>query len=182
MGLAFVHGRLPLIGAAAATTIAVQAVERGSWNALTFPLRRFWLLFLFVAFLYGLLSYGTRVERLPFLTYEGIDRTVAQWLRLWTWLEASFLLTAVHFHTTAFHALRRLFPNRRGTLYAGLRAVELFPWVMDMVRVEGRQLLGVLLRRPRSLVTDLYGRMVALAASGESRARREETPGGGPAA
>jgi heptaprenyl diphosphate synthase len=174
MALVFVDRRWLLSAAALVTTVVVQMIERGSWQALLFPLRRFWLLFLFVAVLYGLFGYGTRVEGIPLLTYEGIDRTVAQWLRLWTWLEASFLLTAVHFHTTAFHGLRRLFPTRRGTLYAGLRGVELFPRVMDLVGTDGRRLVRVLLRSPRAMVADLYRRMLCIAASGEATTRQEE--------
>lgn len=134
ISLVFIDNRLTLLILAILVTSGVQVTLGGSMEALFFPIRRFWLLFLFVACLLLFLPYGKRVEWAPWFTYEGVGATLRQWLRLWTWLEISCLFTRFKFHTVIFRALGVFFKSRKTTLYAGLLAVEDFPGVFDLMR------------------------------------------------
>jgi hypothetical protein len=91
-------------------------------------------MFLFIGCIHGFLSYGTRIEVFPLVTYEGARLTGVQWLKLWTWLELSFLLTRFNFHRVVLALLRGLFPNNRTSLAAGITALELFPLIVEKVQ------------------------------------------------
>ena len=70
----------------------------------------------------------------PWITYEGLEATIHQWLRLWTWLQISFMFTYFRFHTVVFRVLSFMFRPYTSTLYSGLLAVEDFPGVFDVLR------------------------------------------------
>ncbi len=127
-------------------TVLTQAVHKGSLRLLLSPITRFWPLFLFIGVVHGLLSYGTRIEGVPLVTYEGARLTFAQWLKLWTWIELSFSLTYFNFHRVVFDLLKRFFPQNRTALFAGVLALEYFPSIVGVVREKSR---GVFLRCAR---------------------------------
>jgi len=75
-----------------------------------------------------------RLGFLPFVTWEGLQRTAAQWLRLWTWLEIGLMLEKLHCNELLFKILGRLFPRRAQTVASGLIALEYFPAVLSFVQ------------------------------------------------
>ena len=122
-----------LLGIAAIITFLSLVFNRFSIKTLFYPLR-FWPLFLFIAFVYLFFSYGTRINFLPCVTQEGIQETIAQFLRLWTWLQTGYLLSRFHFHISFFGLLKRIFPGHKETLLAGLLALEYFPEVITFAK------------------------------------------------
>ncbi|MBN1309683.1 MAG: Gx transporter family protein [Chitinispirillaceae bacterium] len=123
-----------LLGGIAAAVTLIAFFSRGrTVSTLLYPLR-FWVIFLFIGFIYLFFSYGTRIPFLPFVTREGAAATAAQFLRLWTWLQAGLLLQALHCHRLLFVVLKRLFPHHAETLLAGLLALEYFPDVISFVK------------------------------------------------
>jgi len=92
---------------------------------------RFWVLFAFVACVNIFFSYGARIEGVPFLTREGLDLTIWQWLRLWTWLQVSAILSHFNFHAVMLEVLSKVFPGHRETLFAGVLALEYFPGIAE---------------------------------------------------
>ena len=117
-----------LITAALFTTAA--SVSRRSFRILFYPLN-FWPLFLFIVCVYLFFSYGTRVNGIPFLTYEGVRATTLQVLRVWIWLEAGLFLKKFRFHEIFISVLGKIYPAHTDTLLAGVLALEYFP---EMIR------------------------------------------------
>jgi heptaprenyl diphosphate synthase len=134
ISLIFIDTRFVLLALALLTTGSVQVILGPSAQNFFFPIRRFWLLFVFVACLLLFLPYGKKVPWAPWITYEGLEATIHQWLRLWTWLQISFMFTTFRFHTVVFRVLSFLFRPYTSTLYSGLLAVEDFPGVFDLLR------------------------------------------------
>jgi heptaprenyl diphosphate synthase len=157
MALSGVANEKILIGSAVGITVLVQILQRGSWRAFAYPVHRFWMFFLFIALVDLFFTYGTRVPGFGRVTQEGMHSTFIQWLRLWTWLQTSFVFKHFNLHTAVFKGLRRIFAGRRSTLYAGLLAVEHFPTVFENVRLRGKSLVSRSVRHPTSLVRELYG-------------------------
>jgi hypothetical protein len=102
----------------------------------------------FIACLHLFFSYGTYLPYLPFVTREGVTLTLQQWLRLWTWLELSYVLRYFNFHTVIFNALSRLFPGRHETLYAGILALDFFPEVIHKIQTKTRSSWRTVVRHP----------------------------------
>jgi heptaprenyl diphosphate synthase len=150
--IVFTDSLVALAGAAAGATLITQVVQRGSLSALVKPLRRFWVLFLFVACVNVFFSYGTRVEGLPFLTREGISLTVEQWLRLWTWLQVSAILFHFRFDAVMFDALSFVFGKHHETLFAGVLALEYFPWIAEDSKTYVRNKFGLFFVRKKTNV------------------------------
>jgi hypothetical protein len=119
---------------AMASTLFVQLLHRGSLKALLLPVSRFWLMFLFIACIHGFLSYGTTIEAFPLVTYEGARLIGVQWLKLFSWLELSFILTHFNFHIVALKLLTRVFPNNQSSLFSGAIALECFPIIVGSVQ------------------------------------------------
>ena len=130
------------------TTAIVQVIAKGSIERLFFPIRRFWLLFLFVACLHLFFSYGTRLQWASFVTQEGVEATIVQSLRLWSWLQMTFIFTHFKFHTVIFRILTLLFRSHRSTLYAGLMSMEDFPEVFNLARKRISMEFRPMLRHP----------------------------------
>jgi hypothetical protein len=118
------------------------------------PVTRFWPMFLFIACLHGFFSYGIKVEFFPWITHEGVRLTVIQWLKLWTWLEFSFMLSYFNFHRIVFKMLQNCFPRNRTTLSAGVIALEYFPAIVSAIRGLNVQRLWSLFRHPVSGTRD----------------------------
>jgi hypothetical protein len=134
ISLIFIDAPFVLLVLALVITGSVQMILGPSIQNFLFPIRRFWLLFVFVACLLLFLPYGRKVPWVPWITYEGLEATTRQWLRLWTWLQISFMFTTFRFHTMVFRVLSFLFRPYTSTLYSGLLAVEDFPGVFDLLR------------------------------------------------
>ncbi len=134
VSLVFIDTQFVLLALALLMTGTVQLLLGPSVQRLLFPIRRFWLLFVFVACLLLFLPYGKKVPWAPWITYEGLEATTNQWLRLWTWLQISFMFITFKFHTVVFRVLSFLFRSYTSTLYSGLLAVEDFPDVFDLLR------------------------------------------------
>lgn len=115
-----------------AVTLIVAWI-RHSITVLIYPLK-FWPLFLFVFAMYLFFSYGTRLQVLTFLTYEGLHSASLQIIRVWIWLEAGLLLTQFRFHETFFSVLRIIFRKKRTTLIAGILALQYFPEVISFAK------------------------------------------------
>lgn len=154
--LVFVNNIYLLLGTAVFVTLFVQGLVRGSLHALVYPVKRFWMLFLFIGILHGFFTYGTKYVTVPFLTHEGVIQTVTQWLRLWAWLETTFVFLHLQFHTVVLKGLQGVFRGHRSTLHAGLLAVEYFPQVVAMVQRKSRTLLGMLFSRPSQVIRELF--------------------------
>jgi len=135
-----------LASAAAAATISALFISSRGAASLIHPLR-FWFLFLFIAVFNLFFSYGTRIASLPVITHEGCLETAVQSLRLWTWIELSLILQALHANTLFYNTLRRIFPNRAGSLAAALFALEYFPDVIAFVKSPAGR-TGIVWRRP----------------------------------
>lgn len=156
MALVFVKDWIILILSAIIITIIVQLLLKGSLNALFFPIKRFWLLFLFIGVLHSFFTYGTRINGVPLITREGVVNTITQWLRLWTWLETTFIFFHFKFQFLALRGLQKIFSGYRSTIYAGLLAVEYFPSVVDMVRSKAKELLKTLFKKPSQVIAELF--------------------------
>jgi heptaprenyl diphosphate synthase len=147
--IVFVNSMAALALCAITSTVFVQALSPAPLKGIMRPLNRFWLMFAFIACVYLFLSYGTKIEGLPFLTYEGVRLTVMQWLRLWTWLELSFILTHFKFHNVVLHILKKAFPNHKSALYAGILSLEYFPAALSAIqRKFSRHIAIRILRHP----------------------------------
>jgi heptaprenyl diphosphate synthase len=156
MALVFVTNETVLLIATVFVTFFVQFLARGSIHALIFPVKRFWMLFLFVGVFHSFFTYGTKYSIFPLITHEGLNNTIIQWMRLWAWLETSFIFLHYRFHAVLLKGLQKVFPGNRPTLYAGLLAAEYFPSVVDHVRSKSGKLLKLLFCRPLDVITELF--------------------------
>jgi heptaprenyl diphosphate synthase len=127
IGITVLHSSAVLGMCAVLATVLSWVMTRWKLGALLLPITRFWLLFAFVAVMYLFFSYGRTVAWLPFVTYEGIHETMRQWLRVWTWIQISDVLTRLEFNRAVLNAAIRHMPFGRATLIASLFALELFP-------------------------------------------------------
>ena len=121
-------------------------------SVLIYPLK-FYILFLFIGCMYLFFSYGTRIELLRFVTYEGFHAFVKQSLRLWCWLQAAHVLKRFHFHELFFGTLHRLFPDKSSTLEAGMIALRHFPQIVRSVKSNRKISLIKLLLSPKTALT-----------------------------
>jgi hypothetical protein len=158
IALVFVGNPFILLVIALLISSSVQVILGGSVQALFFPIKRFWLLFLFVACLLLFLPYGKRVAWAPWFTQEGMIATVKQWLRLWTWLQISFIFTYFRFHALIFRALDFFFRSHKSTLYSGLLAVEDFPGIFDLMRKRITMEFRPMVRHPISTSKRVFQR------------------------
>jgi heptaprenyl diphosphate synthase len=175
--LVFITNTIALAIIAGITAIAVIIACKGSITIMFRPFLRFWALFLFIALMYLVLPYGTRLERFSFLTHESVTATLQQWLRLYTWLAISTILMKYRFHVVLFAMMKRLFRHQEITLSAGLLAFEYFPLVMEIGKKQGKGFFKNLVVHPvRSVkqgIGGLYEEILGKIGEGErSRANR----------
>jgi heptaprenyl diphosphate synthase len=135
IGIVFFDSIWALCVSAIGAALIVQIRHSGSLKAFFRPLSAFWALFVFIGCIDLFFSYGTRIEHLPALTYEGVDATVKQWLRLWTWLQISGILSLFSFHSVMLIILSRIFPGHRESIFAGVLALEYFPGIAEDSKV-----------------------------------------------
>jgi heptaprenyl diphosphate synthase len=131
IAIVFSNSITVLCASAAGASIIAQIQIKVSLKAFFRPLTGFWVLFVFIACVNLFFSYGTRIENLPFVTNEGVDATVKQWLRLWTWLQVSSILSYFNFHAVMLQTLRKIFPGHQETIFAGVLALEYFPGIAE---------------------------------------------------
>jgi heptaprenyl diphosphate synthase len=160
-------GDIRLLAAAAlAITLTVQVASGFSMQQLFYPLR-FWLFFLFVILMYLPFSYGTRIDSIPMVTREGVHEAAAQSLRLWCWLQSSFLLRRFRFHDILFAGLERIFPRHGATLAAGMLALQHFPLVARLSRTTRSNFPSLVKHPVRALhgcIDGCYDRVHSIAA------------------
>jgi heptaprenyl diphosphate synthase len=157
ISLVAVHDLVMLGSIAASTTLLCFFALGRKPSVVVYPLRM-WALFLFVGLVYLFFSYGTRVAFIPFVTYEGLQDTAAQCLRLWTWLEAGLLLQKLRCNLLLFAVLKRIFPLHGDTLLAGVLALEYFPPVVAFVKSKDAR-GGIAWRRPAAALSEFTGRV-----------------------
>ena len=180
VSIGIVAVRSPMVLAVAALSASFLAFGAASGNirVFLFPVMQFWLLFVFIAVMYLFFSYGHTVSGLPFVTYEGLRETMLQWLRLWTWLEISIVLTRLEFNRIALTAAIRWVPFGQATFIASLLALELFPSFVDLLRKQAKiDLKKVLHGSPGSIslvIEKLYEEMVKLVGEGTVQTPRAE--------
>jgi heptaprenyl diphosphate synthase len=157
--IVFTDSMTALCASAFGATIIVQASRRRwSLRSLVAPLSSFWVLFAFIACINLFFSYGTRFERFPLFTHEGVDLTVRQWLRLWTWLEVSFIFSYFNFHSVMLSVLRKLFPGHRATLFAGVLGLEYFPAIASDSRTYAKKAIASFFHHPLKSARALVAR------------------------
>jgi hypothetical protein len=147
--IVFTDSTLTLGASALGASLIAQAACKGSLSAFLKPLTRFWVLFAFVACVNIFFSYGARIEGVPFLTREGLDLTIRQWLRLWTWLQVSAILSHFNFHTVMLQVLSKVFPGHRETLFAGVLALEYFPGIAEDSKAYVRKRFAAMVPRKK---------------------------------
>ncbi len=156
VALVFIEKLALLAIIAGAVTLLVQIAHRVSLRAFWYPITRFWLLFLCVGAMHAFLSYGIKIPGMPWMTFEGVSLAFAQWLRLWAWIQTTFLFSRLGLHASLFAALRRLFPRNTTTLAAGLVAAEHFPAVFDRMQRQAPAIARLLVRKPQEALRGLY--------------------------
>jgi heptaprenyl diphosphate synthase len=160
--IVFTESGFVLAACACGATLIVQVARKGSRAAFFAPLTSFWLLFVFVACVNLFFSYGTRIERFPLFTHEGVDLTVLQWLRLWTWLQLSFVFSYFNFHAVMLSMLQRLFPRHRSTLFAGVLGLEYFPAIASESRAYAKKTIRSFFSYPlKNIITASDGQSTA---------------------
>jgi heptaprenyl diphosphate synthase len=162
IGIMFVQQIWILAGCAVIATAISFIVKRFIFAPLVYPAKRFWLLFVLIAAVYLVFSYGRRVPGFSIITYEGARETALQWLKLWTWLELSLLLSHFKFNQVFFSLLSALFPGFRNTLSAGMVALEQVPRVMETTREHRIFELRMFKQAPARLVSNIFSRLHAL--------------------
>jgi energy-coupling factor transporter transmembrane protein EcfT len=147
IAIVFSNSITVLCASAAGASLIAQIQLKGSLKAFLKPLSGFWMLFVFIACVNLFFSYGTRIEKVPFITNEGVDATIKQWLRLWTWLQVSSILSYFNFHAVMLQTLRRIFPGHQETIFAGVLALEYFPGIAEDSKAFVKRKIGEMFRR-----------------------------------
>jgi len=147
----FIDSVIILVIYAIAATVLSQALSGKIIKGILRPFTGFWLMFVFIACMHLFFSFGTRFEHIPFLTHEGVRHAILQSLRLWTWLELSFMLSGFNFHSVFIYVLKRAFSKNETSLYAGMLSLEYFPSTISMFQGKlGFKKVLNLLRHPVS--------------------------------
>jgi heptaprenyl diphosphate synthase len=153
-GIVFAGSYTALLASAVGASVIVQVQLKGSFKAFVKPITSFWALFIFIACIDLFFSYGTRMERLPWFTHEGVDLTLKQWLRLWTWLQGMYILTHFNFHAVMLSALSRIFRSHHETLFAGVLALEFFPAIAEESKAYVKKRFALLFSADKRAKTD----------------------------
>lgn len=190
IGITVLHSSAVLGMCAVLATVLSWVLTRWKFGVLLLPIIRFRLLFAFVAVMYLFFSYGRTVAWLPFVTYEGIHETLRQWLRLWTWIQMSIVLTRLEFNRVVLNAAIRHMPFGRATLIASLLALELFPAFVALPESLRRRTVGAAglsgertlermrrvfdhpARKVAAAIERLYGDIVKLVEQNATQARK----------
>jgi heptaprenyl diphosphate synthase len=158
-GIAFVRPPAVLAVFALVATALAFAAEEWKFRVFLFPVRRFWVLFVFVGVMYLFFSYGRTVAGLSFVTHEGVRETLLQWLRLWAWIELSLVLSKLAFNRAALIAAARRVPFGRDTVIAALFALELFPAFVSLLKPRPKMSGAFrILRDPAGMTVSFFGK------------------------
>ncbi|MFP4163215.1 MAG: Gx transporter family protein [Chitinispirillaceae bacterium] len=158
ISLMFVDHLAILSSAAISLSLIGWVLNNRNIKSLFYPIR-FSLIFIFIGFMHLFFSYGVRLELFPAITREGLLLTAAQWLRLWTWLQATHVFRKFHFDGLIMETLERLFPKKGATLEAGILALEYFPKTIQNARMQKKVPLKTLLLKPRETVESFVENM-----------------------
>jgi heptaprenyl diphosphate synthase len=134
VGIVLVKSPIALGFAALLATLLAAGTAKEKSKTVFYPLTRFWLLFAFVAVMYSFFSYGRTFAGIPFVTSDGLRETALQWLRLWTWLELSVVLSRLEFNRIVLQSAAKRLPFGRGTFTAALFSLELFPAFIELLK------------------------------------------------
>jgi heptaprenyl diphosphate synthase len=160
-----------LVVSAVLASLLAFGAERWHFRVFLLPVRRFWPLFTFVGVMYLFFSYGRTVAGISFVTYEGAREALLQWLRLWTWIELSLVLSRMGFNRLVLHAAARVLPFGRDTVVAAVLALELFPAFVGLLKPHAKTAGNGRFLRWRtggaaSSIERLYGRIRKLVSAG----------------
>lgn len=160
IGIVFLKSPLWLgVLALLATVLVGMTADRA--RKMFYPVTRFWLLFVFVAIMYLFFSYGRTIAGISFITRDGLHETLLQWMRLWTWLELSVILTRLEFNRIVLQSAIKRFRFGQGTFSAALFSLELFPAFLDLLKGYLKIDVKKALRDPKGVVgttvVKLYG-------------------------
>jgi heptaprenyl diphosphate synthase len=162
MALVFVKDYFFLTASALGITIFALSVTRWSPGTVWYPIRRFWVLFVFIGLIHLFFSHGIRYGALPYITHEGVHNTLIQWLRLWVWIQSFFIFSYFGFNSVVMAALLHFFPQHQSTLSAGLLATEYFPAIIDMLRGRSLHLLLSFMRNPSKGIVKLFSEVMVI--------------------
>jgi uncharacterized membrane protein len=126
LGLLAVRQVGALCGCAVVATALAFAITRNPWMVVRRNILRFWPMFVFIAFSNCLQPAGTFLAGLPFVTREAAMDTTCQWLRLWSWLACSAVLSKAQFDKILFSLLWFVFKRHGATLNAAAVALAHF--------------------------------------------------------
>ncbi|MDR2694132.1 MAG: Gx transporter family protein [Chitinispirillales bacterium] len=172
ISLMFVNNLYALISAVIIYSLVSFLLNRKNPYVLIYPIR-FHTLFLFVAFTNLFLSYGKRLDIIPFVTVDGIFAFVRQSSRLWCWLQTVHILNRFDFHKFFIGLLYRFFPNKKDTLEAGMISLEHFPEVMKLSKSSKIFSVRVLMTNPKAVLTEyvemITNRIISATDSGPKR-------------
>jgi heptaprenyl diphosphate synthase len=138
IGLGFISQPLILAASSLSAISIAFFSSKASLKAVYMPIKRSWILFVFIAIMNIFFSYGKAVSGIPFLTQEGLHETLIEWLRLLAWIELSVILTALDFNRIALAQIFRRSSFGKETLAASLYALELFPAFVDLLQKHAR--------------------------------------------
>ncbi len=144
------------------TIVVVQSVLRFNLKPLILPFKRFWIIFVAIACMNIFYTYGRVIPYFPFLTFEGLNNTLIQWIRIYTWLQVTYLFLHFNTHLFIFGILKKYFPNNGSMLAAGIESVEYFPIVLDMMSKKSWDYFKMLFKKPKRVVMELLQTMIEI--------------------
>jgi len=156
ISLAFITNIPVLLVLTVLCTSIVQLAKKGSLSTLLFPVRRGWMLFLFIAILHLFYTHGTYMQSVPFVTYEGLELAGIHWLRLWIWMQATFLFSLTQFPAVLLKVLHIFFPAHQETVAAAVEALRFFPSIAGKSRQSRKSFLRALRSNPSQTITVLF--------------------------
>lgn len=161
-GLIFVNNIKILSVLMVLTIFIVQIILKFDLKPLILPIKRFWLIFIAIAVMNLMYSYGRIIPYLKFITYEGVEITLSQWIRIFTWLQATYLFLHFKTHLIVFSLLKKRFPNNTTMLAAGLESVEYFPLVLDAIRKNASETIVSMFKSPQKAMSDLISTIIKI--------------------
>jgi heptaprenyl diphosphate synthase len=133
--LVFSNSYQILLSSALGATFLCLLLNKGSLlRAILKPIRYGWIIFVFIALINISFSYGINIPKFPLLTYESLHTTLKQWLKLWTWINVTELLSYFNFNSVMFFLFKNIFRNNIQTILSGLLALQYFPLVTQKTK------------------------------------------------
>lgn len=161
-GLIFVNNIKILIALMVSTIITVQIILKFDMKPIILPVKRFWMIFIAIAFMNLFYSYGKVIPGLKFVTYDSVNTTITQWIRIYTWLQVTFLFLHFNTHLLIFKFFQKRFPNNTTMLAAGLESVEYFPIVLDVIRKDAVKTIKLIAKSPQIAISSLLTSIIKI--------------------